>query len=159
MIKDVSSYVKNCPAYQKVKPQSASSPPFTGSLFAHKPFECLSKDTMGPFPEDQYNNKFIFVIVCDFTRFCILYPAPANDAHQAAQALINRVFCFFCLPLKIRSDKGSEYINDAISLTYKSLKIDSINSFPHHHASNGIVERRNREVLISLKKMLLEFQD
>ncbi|KAL0224776.1 hypothetical protein RCL1_002688 [Eukaryota sp. TZLM3-RCL] len=131
--------------------------PSTGSLWASRPFEALHIDTMGPFPPDSVNNKFIHVMIDSFSRYVILAQSPTNTALDAAISLINNVMCIFGVPQSIRSDNGKEYSNNVMKNLTDQLQIAHDFSIPFQHETNGLVERKNRDVLSLLRKLLIDF--
>ncbi|KAL0220695.1 hypothetical protein RCL1_000549 [Eukaryota sp. TZLM3-RCL] len=113
---------------------------------------------MGPFPRDDEENRFLFVIVDSCSRFCILGKAKTINAQEVAKFLLKEVFCMFGLPQEIHSDRGPEFNNDVLKKLFELLAIEQSFSVPHHHQSNGMVERKNRDVLSLLRKLLLTYQ-
>ncbi|KAL0209548.1 hypothetical protein RCL1_008386 [Eukaryota sp. TZLM3-RCL] len=159
LTKDLQEYVFKCLTCQKVNPKPTSTDvPSTGALWAFKPFECVHIDTIGPFPRDRNGNCYIFTFVDAFTRFTILAAAPSHTAIDAANAFFSNVLATFGIPLSIRTDNEPEYANQVLNWITTRLNIQHHYSIPHHHESNGLVERQDREVLTLLKKLLLDLR-
>ncbi|KAL0239914.1 hypothetical protein GEMRC1_010022 [Eukaryota sp. GEM-RC1] len=59
----------------------------------------------------------------------------------------------------IHSDNGPEFCNATFKALCAFLNITNSFSLPHHHQSNGLVERRNREINQTLKRFLLDLND
>ena len=51
----------------------------------------ISADTIGPLPEDEFGNKFILVVIDQFTRFVELYAVKDQTTKYAAQALLSHI--------------------------------------------------------------------
>ncbi|KAL0213002.1 hypothetical protein RCL1_006628 [Eukaryota sp. TZLM3-RCL] len=92
--KDVQEHIAHCISCEKTANISRTIVPNTGSLWVNKPFECLHIDTMGPLPEDELKNKYIFVFTDAFTRYTILVPSKHNTALDAALVLARVVFMY-----------------------------------------------------------------
>ncbi|KAL0218166.1 hypothetical protein RCL1_009014 [Eukaryota sp. TZLM3-RCL] len=156
LIDDVVHHVQHCNACQKNCPSPSQSTNASGALWSFKPFESLHVDTMGPYDPDENGFTCVYVFVDAFTRYTVLVPAVANTALDCAKALLSHVLPIFGVPKSIRSDLGSEFCNHAMKWLYDPLKIEHVTSYPYHHESNDLVERRNREVLTLLRKLLVD---
>jgi hypothetical protein len=73
---DVQHWIRECGICQKVKYQRNPGwqDEFDHHLYSMKPLASLSVDTLGPLPEDDEGNKYIVVIVDNFSKFVGLYP-------------------------------------------------------------------------------------
>lgn len=155
MEKEVRNYVNKCISCSKSSSIHKQVVLGTGCLFSYKPFESFHMDTMGPFNEDTYGKKYIFVVIDAFSRYCELIPTNSNDAREASKALMKCVMRYG-VPNNIRTDAGSEYVNSAIEYLCSTLKISQIKTIPYHHESNGMVERKNQDVLRTLRKLVID---
>ncbi|KAL0218671.1 hypothetical protein P9112_004324 [Eukaryota sp. TZLM1-RC] len=59
----------------------------------------------------------------------------------------------------IHSDNGPEFANETFKIVCNRLAIEMSNSIPHYSESNGLVERKHRDVLQCLRKLLIDFND
>ncbi|KAL0214340.1 hypothetical protein P9112_006524 [Eukaryota sp. TZLM1-RC] len=59
----------------------------------------------------------------------------------------------------IHSDHGPEFANETFKIVCNRLAIEISNSIPHYSESNGLVERKHRDVLQCLRKLLIDFND
>ncbi|KAL0246251.1 hypothetical protein GEMRC1_007463 [Eukaryota sp. GEM-RC1] len=57
----------------------------------------------------------------------------------------------------IHSDNGPEFNNSVMKFLCSKLNIDHSFSIPYFHESNGIVERKNQDVMTLLRKLLIDF--
>ena len=85
-----------------------------GSLRQDTLFEEVSIDYIGPLPKDQVDNSYIMICVCCFSGYVEAFSVEAATAVIAAHCLIN-VIARYTAPARIRSDRGSHFINDMIS--------------------------------------------
>ncbi|KAL0211105.1 hypothetical protein P9112_009403 [Eukaryota sp. TZLM1-RC] len=107
-------------------------------------------------PKDELGYSYILVCVDAFTRFAFLTPLKNKSSEVVADALYNSVFSIFGLPLRLHSDNGAEFCNQIMDILTKRLGIEQTHSYPHWHQSNGLVERKNRDILDTLQKFLAE---
>ncbi|KAL0213433.1 hypothetical protein RCL1_007059 [Eukaryota sp. TZLM3-RCL] len=152
MIADMSRHVQCCPSCQKTSPVRKPNIPFSGTLWSDRPFSSVHVDTIGPLPKDQQDFSFVLVFVDSFTRYTILVPLTKLNAQESAYALVWNVCAIFGIPLAIHSDNGPEFANAIFRGLCDILAIESSNSVPHYSQSNGLVERRHRDILQKSQK-------
>ncbi|KAL0224184.1 hypothetical protein P9112_003574 [Eukaryota sp. TZLM1-RC] len=157
---DLTNHVKECAPCQKTAPVPSSFISSTGSVnSAHRPFEYLNCDCIGPLPLDVTGSKYVIHFVDAFSQFCILVPSRDLKAQSIVDALLVHVYSIFGAPKAIHSDNGPELANQIFSLFCSYLKIEHSPSIPHFHQSNGLVERQHLTFLQALRKLLLDFSD
>ncbi|KAL0225775.1 hypothetical protein P9112_013099 [Eukaryota sp. TZLM1-RC] len=120
----------------KTKPVPKLHVPPTGSLWADRPFARVNAGVIGPLPEDQEGYKYILVSIDSFSRFTIIVPLKEINANLTGDALIWKA------------------VFDELS---KFLGIEVSKSIPRISQSNGLVERRHRDILQNLRKLLVDF--
>jgi len=100
---------------------------------------------------NQYS--YILVVIDLFTSFVLTRPLKTKSAQETALELL-KIVGDFGPPKIIQSDAGSEFCNSIVeelcSLTGTELRI----STPYYKHSTGSVERVNRTLSSSLRKML-----
>ncbi|KAL0204907.1 hypothetical protein P9112_000214 [Eukaryota sp. TZLM1-RC] len=157
MLTDMNKHVQECPSCQKTKPVPKLHVPPTGSLWADRPFARVNADVIGPLPEDQEGYKYILVFIDSFSRFTIIVPLKEINANLTADALIWKVCAIFGIPFQIHSDNGPEFSKAVFDELSKFLGIEVSKSIPRFSQSNGLVERRHRDILQNLRKLLVDF--
>ncbi len=154
---DVVNHVERCPLCRKTRLRKFLSSS-AGSTIPNTIWDTVAIDTVGPITADKAGNKFIFVTTDIYSGFTELYPAPRNNAEQAARALWH-VVTRHGLPRVIKSDNGVEYVNHAVRGLLKMLDLHHQRTLPYHPQSNGAVERKNGEVMRHLRWLLLAQED
>ncbi|NJO65355.1 MAG: hypothetical protein HC836_46865 [Richelia sp. RM2_1_2] len=91
---DISVFIKNCIYCQKVKRGELASDAEIHHLHGDYPMASLSADVIGPLPEDKYGNKYILVIIDNFSKFTNLYAIGYNTSQAFAQCLISHIGVF-----------------------------------------------------------------
>ncbi|KAL0211069.1 hypothetical protein P9112_009367 [Eukaryota sp. TZLM1-RC] len=155
---DMAVHIKNCIPCQKTADAIYPRIPASGKLWSDRPFDCLHADVIGPLNADTEDYKYILVFVCAFTRFTILTPLKILNATEVAYAILWNIVGNYGIPGKILSDNGPEFSNATMTALCTFLNIEKSFSVPYFHQSNGLVERRHREVLQTLRKLLLDLQ-
>ncbi|KAL0206366.1 hypothetical protein P9112_001673 [Eukaryota sp. TZLM1-RC] len=157
MLTDMTKHVQKCPSCQKTKPVPKLHVPPTGSLWADRPFARVNADVIGPLPEDQKGYKYILVFIDSFSRFTIIVPLKEINANLTADALIWKVCAIFGIPFQLHSDNGPEFSKAVFDELSKFLGIEESKAIPWYSQSNGLAERRHRDILQNLRKLLVDF--
>lgn len=149
------SYIKNCPICQKLDQRGVviNATPFT--LASDTPMQSLSVDSIGPLPVDEFGNEHILVIIDDFTRFVELYAIKDVTAFNAAKVLLNHLGRYGA-PDKLRSDRGTQFVNETIQAFLKLIGTDHVLTLADSKEENAIVERANKEVMRHLRGIILD---
>jgi transposase InsO family protein len=112
-------------------------------------------DYVGPFPEDEFKNSYILVIIDTFTRATGLYPVPAADGPNAARSLLHFIGYFGC-PSQIVSDRGSHFVNDIIREFMSLMGTDHKLTLAYSKEENAMVENANKRVQEYLRDIMFE---
>jgi len=154
MYEDVKTFIHNCMVCQKFK---TSKHLCKGTLDYHihgsYPMQSLSVDTLGPLSEDVFGHKYILVIVDNFSKFATLYPTRSTEAKEFVQALIHHIG-LFGVPKQIRTDGGTQFTAKICKDLSSILQYEHLVIVPYHPEANGIVERRNAEILKHLRTLV-----
>ena len=115
--------------------------------------ERVNVDTIGPFPEDEYKNKYIIVFIDCFSRFTELYAVKDLTAKSAAIALLQWTGRYGC-PAQLLSDNGSQFVNELITEFLHIIGTEHVLTLAYSKEENAIVERANKEVGRHLRALL-----
>lgn len=152
---DVRTFIRHCVVCQKIKPRC--KPLRIGNTLVNLPFWVWSVDAMGPFPCSGDGYIYILAITCCFTRWLEFVPLRTLSAEEAATALLHTVFLRHGLPKYLKSDRGTQFVNELITKLLDTLGIRRFRILPYSPQSNGVIERSNRETLKHLKCLLYDF--
>ena len=158
IISDATAFVQSCGVCQKMNRRIMSAT--IAKMYdtaAYWPWLVVAMDTVGPLKEDKWGYKYILVFIDAFTRWVELVATKCADAQSCADALIERIFMRYGLPKEIRSDNGSQFVNEVITDMLEKLKVRHHRVLPYHPQSNGIVERVNQEVTRHLRCLTVDF--
>jgi len=142
----VTRFIKQCDTCQKndARRQAVHVQPFI-TLTGTGLMKERSVDFIGPLEEDSDGNRYICVVIDQFSRWVELYRTKNNDAMAAAKALLDH-FGRFGIPTNIRTDQGREFRNELIENFMKLVGCEHTFSTADSHEENGIVEAANAEV-------------
>ncbi|GKD35330.1 putative ribonuclease H-like domain-containing protein [Tanacetum coccineum] len=135
--------------------------------YSHKPksentnmevLHTLHMDLCGPMRVQSINGKkYILVIVDDYSRFTWVKFLRSKDETpefvinflKQIQVGLNKTVRY------IRTDNGTEFVNQVMSKYYEGVGIFHQKSVPRTPQQNGIVERRNRTLVEAARTMLI----
>ena len=104
---DIILHVKTCAICSinkkpRVKPE-------LGSYHAGARMERVHLDIMGPLPESDRGNKYIMVMVDQFSSWIEIQPSPEISAETMVQMAIDHFCSRFGYPLQIHTDQGKNF--------------------------------------------------
>ena len=145
-----------CAAAKQIRSSRHSS-----SSDSTAPLQLLHMDVCGPFPERSLRgSKYLCNIIDDFSKLSIVQPI-ASKAEVAA-VIINTILMLETQTGQqtkaIRSDNGSELVNQKLSAFLASKGILHQRSVRYTPEQNGSAERLNRTLMERVRAMLEDAQ-
>lgn len=117
-------------------------------------FEVVTADTVGPLrPSNDF--RYILTLQCELTKFVEAIPIKSKDANTVAKALVDNFILRHGSFKTLKTDMGTEFINEVMKNVYILFGINHITSTPYHHETLGSIERNHRvlnEYLIAFAK-------
>ncbi len=152
MIADIDNFILKCACCQKMRKRSSQSL-IDRHVISGYPFSELSVDLLKLPSPDAFGMAYVVVIIDSFSRWSSLIAVRNKSAFEAARALV-KVTGDFGVPLRIRSDGGSEFVNGVIAGLLRMMGTTHHVVAPYTPTANGIVERANRSILQRLREMI-----
>lgn len=124
-----------------------------------RPLELVHTDVCGPFKPESWDDKKIFVtFIDDYTHFTAVYVLKAkSDVVDAFKRYAAMATTHFERKIaRLRSDNGSEYMNEELMTYCSESGIVMEPSVPYTPQQNGVAERMNRTLLERTRAMLDE---
>jgi len=103
-------------------------------------------DIAGPFPRSQSGNRYLLVIMDQFTKWVEIYPISDQTAETTVKCLTEFVLRMG-MPLQIHTDQGRNFESGLFSAACNLMGIVKTRTTPYRPSSNGQVERFNRSLL------------
>jgi len=151
MRQDAIRYVRSCSACN-VSKKASRKPKYTlRSYHAGYPMERVHLDILGPLEETVRGNRYILVMVDQFTKWVELEALPEQTAELTAKATVNRFFSSLGCPSHIHTDQGRNFDSNLFKSLCDLLRIAKSRTTAYRPSSNGQVERYNRTILQMLR--------
>ena len=147
MKNDLTKYIKACQKCQRAKPdRTKRAAPLHPHNIPEGPWEVISVDLMGPLPESQ-GYDMIMVVVDRFSKYAYFLPTNATVTSKGiARLFINHVFRDHGFPIKVISDRGTQFVSRFMKELYGALGIKGNPSTAYHPQTDGQTEHVNQEV-------------
>ena len=144
---DTCIYVRTCPICNKNK--KAKTKPRAGlrNFRAGAPMERVHMDILGPFPPSQLGNRYILLMIDQFTKWVEIHAIPEQTAEQTARIAVDQFFTRFGAPLQIHTDQGKNFDGQVMKALCHLYRIAKTRTTPYHPSGNGQAERYNRLLL------------
>ena len=141
--KDVVNFVTKCQVCQRRMLRKKSAE-LQEHVTPQYPMEFVGIDTVGPMITSNNGNNYIVTVVDWYTSWVEAYPVPNKEADTIAKVLLERFIPQHGCPRALISDRGSEYVNNAIDLLSTKMKINRRIGSAYHPEFNGRTERCHR---------------
>jgi ribonuclease HI len=152
----VNRVTRSCETCQKFSPRSGNPSQFT-KLIAHTwPLQRWGLDIVGPLPMAQGNLKFTFVAVEYFTKWIEARAVSTITSKTAQKFLWQNIVCRFGVPSELIVDNGKQFDSQDFRDFCFSIGTKLAFASVYHPQSNGVVERANGKIFITIKKRLLD---
>lgn len=109
-----------------------------------RPFEFVAVDTHGPMPLTKNRNRYILLITCCFSKYCIIIPLKEASSAHMIPLIKEKLFMIHGVPRVILSDNGKPYISTMTKKFLEEYKIPNIYNTPYYSPQINPVERYNR---------------
>ena len=122
------------------------------------PGDRVHLDILGPFCESTKGNRYVLMIIDQFSRWLEVVPLKVMDAEAVAQAFFENYVVRFGVPFVIHTDQGRNFDSALFKSFCAMLQSIKTRTTPYRPCSNGQVERYNTLVLNFLRCYLGEKQ-
>ncbi|KAE8297832.1 Retrovirus-related Pol polyprotein from transposon 17.6 Protease [Larimichthys crocea] len=149
---DVREHVKNCATCQRYKPENRKLAGKLQQTQAHRPWEMLGVDLMGPFPKSSKQNVYLLVFVDYFSRWVELFPIRNATAETISQIMVKDILTRWGIPDYILSDRGTQFVSSVFQTVCRTWNVGHKLTSAYHPQTN-LTERVNR----TLKTMIASY--
>ncbi|KAI5631553.1 integrase core domain-containing protein [Phthorimaea operculella] len=151
MYKDVATFISRCDTCLAHKHRNQNAIGLMGEpKQCSRPFQCLSIDFIGPLPISRKLNRYILVITCCFSKYCLLFPIKRATSSVIKHVLEDLVFMNYGIPETVILDNGPQMTSSELTDMFHSYKIPHIHFIPLHCPQVNTVERYNRTIITAV---------
>ena len=118
---------------------------------AGSPGDRVYLDILGPFKESERQNKYVLMIIDQFSRWLEIVPLPNQEAETIAKAFFETYVVRFGVPFMVHTDQGRNFESQMFKSFCVLMEISKTRTTPYRPSSNGQVERYNQLVLNFLR--------
>ena len=112
--RDVENWCKTCHSCVTRKTPAPKSRGALSGIPSGSPMQLIFVDIVGPFPESNDGNKYILVVVDQFTKWSEAYPIPNQEATIVADVLTREWFFWFSSQECLHSDQKRQFESQLI---------------------------------------------
>ena len=135
---------------QKLKGQQEGKS-WSTEISCRAPLERIQIDILGSFVQSHRGNKYILVIVDQFTKWVECYSIPSQNAVEIARTLVEGFIVREGCPIQVHSDQGRQFESNLFQSLCDLLQISKTRTTPYHPSSNSQVERYNQTILAMIR--------
>ena len=156
---DVTNWIKQCEFCGGRKRPSRKPFGKLRKYIAGAPLDRIATDILGPFPVTECGNKYILVVMDQFTKFVEVYALSDQTAETVARKIVFEFISRYGVPLELHSDQGKNFESNLFKEICRLLEIHKTRTTAFHPASNGMVERFNHTLVNMICTYVNENQD
>ena len=154
MYKQVRLYVRRCNSCAKVKASFVPRDVVLHALPIMGIFYRSSVYLAGPFPESEYGNYYIMVMIEHFSKWVEVVAIPTKESCETARVFRQYVLCRYGAPAEVLTDQGTEFRGEFQEMLDEAL-IDHRRTSRDHPQPDGLAERMVQTLKIVLRKACL----
>lgn len=144
--KKIEGYVSSCAKCRFNKHGKGHTEPMVLTDTPDSSFQVICVDTVGPLIRSAKGNRYILTILDELTKYITLVPIENKEAKTVARAFVEDFVLRFGSVSKVKSDMGTEYLNETFKAVANLLGMRHVHSTPYHPQTIGSLERNHRNL-------------
>lgn len=145
---DIVKFVSSCPICIAYKlPNHTTLGVMGRPKQCSRPFQMISIDFVGPLPTSRKQNTYLLVVVCCFSKYCLMFPLRKANTEAVIKNLEDLVFLVHGIPQTIILDNGSQFISKSLDTFFFKYKIPNVFFTPRYTPQVNTVERYNKTII------------
>jgi hypothetical protein len=145
MESDIHEYINKCRICQYYKARVGKAPSMPRSIPLY-PFYLVSIDLVGPLKTTWRGFVYIMVVQDAFSKWIEMIPLRDAKARTVAEMFMNQIVVRYGPPMKILTDRGSQFTSALFQKMCDFLGMKSILTTAYRPQCNGANERTHREL-------------
>lgn len=144
MTRDIAKFVKNCHICKLTKPGPKTRQELSLTDTPIQPLDIVQIDTIGPMQKSNSGFQYAVTIIDELSKFLVIIPTIDKSAKTVARAIFENFVLRYGAMRTIKTDRGTEYLNEVLKELCVLMKSDHLVSTAYHHETLGTVERSHR---------------
>ena len=157
MQQTVTNYVRGCETCNKQKTGNRRAKAAQTSYHVGSPMERVHIDILGPISESDRGNRYVLVMVDQFTKWVECCALPDQSAETVARSFVDNIVARLGCPFELHSDQGRNFESNVVKEICRLLEISKTRTTPYRPQANGQVERFNRTIMQILRCFMQEY--
>lgn len=154
MTKEIAKYVRQCEKCRLNKHERKTKEKMMITPTPARPLDVVVIDTIGPLMKSNRGNSYAVTMICELTKHLTCAAVRDKSAKEVAKAIFEKFILKYGPMRRIRTDRGTEYLNELFKELCKLMGIAHDISTAYHHESLGSIERNHREFNHYLRQYL-----
>ena len=113
-----------------------------------------SVDVAGPFPQSEYGNYYIMVMIDLFSKWVELVAIPTKESCETARVFRQYVLCRYGAPAEVMTDWGTEFRGEFQEMLDEAI-FDHRRKSRDHPQADGLAERMVQTLKVAQRKACL----
>ena len=153
---DIANHLQHCHKCQLRRKDDRPGPALVTPLpQTSEPGQRVHADLFGPLRSSGNQKKYVLGLTDAFTKYVELVALPNKEAPTVAQAIFEKWFCRFGIPLEVITDQGKEFCAELTEDLFKLMKVEHRTTTAYHPQCNSQAEVANK----TIAKYLASFVD
>jgi hypothetical protein len=149
---DLKTFIKNCPTCQKVRGLQ-DKVKSKHSFISSRPFTEVSYDFVVFEKPDRNGNRYLIVVVDNFTKLVEMKAVPDRGAEGVARFLLELKSRYGPIN-RLRSDREKAFTSSVISKLNELTGTTTLPCIAYHPEANSICERQNQIIMNHLRALV-----
>ena len=150
---DLKIFIKNCPTCQKVRGLQ-DKVKSKHSFIISRPFIEVSYDFICFDKPDRYGNRYILVVVDNFTKLVEMKAVPDRGAEGVARFLLELKARYGPIN-RLRSDQEKAFTSQIVSKLNELTGTTTLPCIAYHPEANSVCERQNQIIMHHLRALVM----
>lgn len=155
MHRDVSNFISNCDVCNSYKyPNHTTLGTMGRPKDCSRPFQMVSVDLVGPLPVTRNQNMYLLVVVCCFSKYCLLFSIRRATADIISKILEEKIFLIHGIPSTVLMDNGRQFISNTMKSLFANYHIPNVYYTPLYTPQVNTVERYNKTIITAVSSFI-----
>lgn len=156
MTQEITEYVQKCEICRTTKPSNINTNSQMGQRReTNFPFRTLSTDFIGPMTMSKKQNRFLLVVIDNFTKFVCLKPMRMAKAENVTKFLEEEVFLRYGVCENLICDNGVQFASKALTKLMEKYN-SNLRFTPFYYPQANPCEIANKSIINAIRSYVIQ---